>query len=155
VGTYLHNLAMPFIRYRQGDLARFHADPCPCGRTFRRIADLAGRKLDAFVLPSGRVLTSGFLLDASYSFLLDVGADLAAFRLVQVSRGAVRIEVVPGRRWAPSSRERIRARFAELVAEPIAVDVVEVARIAPTAAGKHQPIVSLVGRAQGAAPPGA
>jgi phenylacetate-coenzyme A ligase PaaK-like adenylate-forming protein len=148
VGTYLHNLAMPFIRYRQGDLASLGVGDCPCGRRFRILRDLAGRKLDAFELPSGRVLTSGWLLDATYSFLLDVGADLAAFRLVQLERGRVRIEIVPGRRFEEAMKDRIRVRFAELVGEPLAVEVAVLPRIVPSAAGKHQPVVSLCGRSR-------
>lgn len=101
-GTYLHNFAMPFIRYRQGDLAVVSEECCACGRTFRGLRELGGRKLDQFVLPSGRVLTSGFLLDASYSFLFDVGADIAAFTMVQEELDFVRILIVPGRRWTPS-----------------------------------------------------
>jgi phenylacetate-CoA ligase len=145
-GTYLHNFAMPFIRYRQGDLAALDDAPCPCGRTFRAVRDLGGRKLDQFVLPSGRVLTSGFLLDASYSFLFDVGADIAAFTMVQEELDRVRIEIVPGPRFAAPMQGAIAARFRELVGEPIDVRVELHPEVRRTAAGKHHPIVSLVGR---------
>ena len=95
VGTYLHNLAMPFIRYRQGDLARLGASSCECGRRFDELRELSGRRLDSFTLPSGRVLTSGWLLDATYSFLLDVGAEIAAFRLTQHAPDRVEIAISP------------------------------------------------------------
>jgi phenylacetate-CoA ligase len=146
VGTYLHNFAMPFIRYRQGDLASIRPSRCACGFRFRALEDLDGRKLDRFVLPSGRVLTSGFLLDASYSFLLDVGADITAFRLVQEEHALVRIEVVPGPRFTDATADAIRARFLELAGEPLRVEIQRVAAIAKTASGKHHPIVSRVGR---------
>lgn len=146
VGTYLHNFAMPFIRYRQGDLASIAESSCPCGRTFRSLRELQGRRLDQFTLPSGRVLTSGWLLDATYSFLFDVGADIAAFSLIQETTSRVRIEIVPGRRYAPAMTAAIARRFQELVSEPIEVVVELSDKLKRTAGGKCHPIVSLVGR---------
>jgi phenylacetate-CoA ligase len=147
VGTYLHNFAMPFIRYQQGDSAALDEAPCACGRTFRGLRGLQGRQLDQFILPSGRVLTSGWLLDASYSFLLDVGADIAEFRLIQEAVDRVRIEVVPGRDYTAAMSDAVRARFLELVAEPIGVQVAVVPEIARAGGGKHHPIVSRVAQA--------
>jgi phenylacetate-CoA ligase len=144
VGTYLHNYAMPFIRYRQGDFAVLDDLACGCGRTFRAIRDLGGRKLDQFILPSGRVLTSGWLLDASYSFLLDLGADIAAFTMIQEAVDEVRIEIVPGAGYAPPMSEAVRTRFLELAGEPINVRVAVVPEIKRSGGGKHHPIVSHV-----------
>jgi phenylacetate-CoA ligase len=146
VGTYLHNFAMPFIRYRQGDAARLEPSRCGCGRTFMELSELRGRRLDAFVLPSGRVLTSGWLLDASYSFLLDVAAEIAAFRLIQHSLDHVEILLVPGRGWRADMATAVRARFVELVGEPLRVEVRLVDAIARSPAGKHQPIISHLAR---------
>jgi len=148
-GTYLHNLAMPFIRYRQGDLATIDDTPCRCGRTFRALANIGGRKLDQFVLPSGKVLTSGFLLDASYSFLFDVGADIAAFTMVQEAVDRIRIDIVPGRGWNDVMAAAIVSRFRDLAAEPLDVRVETLAEVRRSGAGKHHPIISFVGRGRG------
>ncbi len=144
VGTYLHNHAMPFIRYRQGDLARLDETPCACGRTSRALGELAGRKLDRFLLPSGRVLTSGWLLDATYSFLFDVGADLRAFTLTQETRARIVIRVVPGRRFGPRTASEIERRFRELAGEPLDVVVELVDKLPRAAGGKLSPVVSWV-----------
>jgi phenylacetate-CoA ligase len=148
VGTYLHAGVMPFIRYRQGDVAEISSAPCGCGRTTLSLGRLEGRQLDSFVLPSGRVLTSGYLLDATYAFLFDVGADLAAFRLVQTHTDRVCIEIVPGKAFVPEMSERIARHFQSLAGEPLTVVVDVVSSIAPSPAGKRQPIVSLVARAK-------
>ena len=34
---------MPLLRFRTGDLARFHTEPCKCGRTTMRISPIVGR----------------------------------------------------------------------------------------------------------------
>jgi phenylacetate-CoA ligase len=43
VGTGLQNRALPLIRYRTGDRARWAAGPCGCKRQWQRIRDVQGR----------------------------------------------------------------------------------------------------------------
>jgi len=144
VGTYLHNYAMPFIRYRQGDFAEIDESLCVCGRKFRSIRGIAGRKMDQFILPSGRVLTSGWLLDASYSFLLDVEADIRAFTLIQETPTDIFIEIVPGTKYTEAMSNAIKARFLELTGENLNVQVRIVSEVKRSEGGKYHPIVSHV-----------
>jgi phenylacetate-CoA ligase len=48
IGTNLHNLTTPLIRYDTGDLAVLAEHPCSCGRTLPTIKNIIGRK-DAFI----------------------------------------------------------------------------------------------------------
>ncbi|WP_093396192.1 AMP-binding protein [Thermodesulforhabdus norvegica] len=41
--TTITKEAFPVIRYRTGDLCRIIEEPCPCGRTFRKISRIEGR----------------------------------------------------------------------------------------------------------------
>lgn len=50
VVTILCRNAMPLIRYRTRDLTRFITQPCPCGRTHRRIARFLGRTDDMHII---------------------------------------------------------------------------------------------------------
>jgi phenylacetate-CoA ligase len=50
VYTTLNREAMPLIRYRSKDLATLYPDPCPCGRTHRRMSRIKGRSDDMFIL---------------------------------------------------------------------------------------------------------
>jgi phenylacetate-CoA ligase len=43
VVTTLGVEGMPLLRFRTGDLARFHTEPCRCGRTTMRISPIVGR----------------------------------------------------------------------------------------------------------------
>ena len=70
VGTNLHNYAMPMIRYVQNDLGTIQPSSCECGWQFRELSNLQGRKNDSFIMPSGKEISSGFLLDATYEILL-------------------------------------------------------------------------------------
>ncbi len=48
--TSLTREAMPLLRYRTRDLTALIPEPCPCGRTHRRLARLHGHADDMFIL---------------------------------------------------------------------------------------------------------
>ena len=56
--TTLSKQAMPMIRYRTRDITRLTADPCPCGRTLRRIARIARRTDDMLIVRGVNVYPS-------------------------------------------------------------------------------------------------
>jgi phenylacetate-CoA ligase len=56
VGTALHSFAMPFLRYRLGDMVTRGTTPCRCGQPFSTIESVQGRMVDYLVLPGGRLL---------------------------------------------------------------------------------------------------
>jgi phenylacetate-CoA ligase len=149
VGTNLHNRAMPMIRYRQDDLAAIGAEPCPCGWRFRTLEDLQGRQNDSFMLPSGRVLTSGFLLDATYEFLLAHRSAVRDFCLIQDEPAAVRLQVVPGPGWNGVAAEAISTRFTGFLEPGVAFRVEAVQECVKTKSGKRNPIICMVGKPAG------
>lgn len=52
--TTLHAYAMPFIRYRLGDMVVRGPSPCPCGQPFSTFERIEGRVREYFDLPDGR-----------------------------------------------------------------------------------------------------
>jgi putative adenylate-forming enzyme len=54
--TNLFNFTQPLIRYEVSDMLTMAAEPCPCGRPFRLIAEVEGRSDDIIYLqtPQGR-----------------------------------------------------------------------------------------------------
>jgi len=50
VFTTLTKEAMPIIRYRTRDLSCIEAEPCPCGRTIRRIRRISARSDDMLII---------------------------------------------------------------------------------------------------------
>jgi len=55
--TSLTNFGMPFIRYKNGDLARPEDQSCPCGRSLPVLRELVGRTSDFFTTPDGRLIS--------------------------------------------------------------------------------------------------
>ncbi len=72
--------AMPLLRFRTGDIARFHTEPCQCGRTTPRISPLMGRK-NQMMKYKGTTLYPAAVFDvldhADYvlNYLVEVWAD--------------------------------------------------------------------------------
>ena len=48
--TTLSKEAMPMIRYRTRDLSQLIAEPCPCGRTLRRLKRISARSDDMLII---------------------------------------------------------------------------------------------------------
>jgi phenylacetate-CoA ligase len=44
VATPLQVTGMPLVRFKTGDIAVLHAEPCPCGRNSDRLGPVIGRK---------------------------------------------------------------------------------------------------------------
>ena len=58
VFTTLDRFAMPMIRYRTRDLTCLQTEPCPCGRTIRRMKRIAARSDDMLIIRGVNVFPS-------------------------------------------------------------------------------------------------
>jgi phenylacetate-CoA ligase len=58
VFTTLTKEALPFLRYRTGDLASLTREPCSCGRTFARMSRVVGRTDDMLIIRGVNVFPS-------------------------------------------------------------------------------------------------
>lgn len=56
--TILERNGMPILRYRTRDLTRFIPEPCPCGRTHRRLDRMTGRSDDMLIINGVNVFPS-------------------------------------------------------------------------------------------------
>ncbi len=144
VGTNLHNYAMPMIRYVQNDLGRIEERDCQCGWKFRGLVNLQGRKNDSFILPSGRTISSGFLLDATYEILLTYRRAVKDFCLIQEDSHRIVLEVVAGDDWSGEISSAIERRFATFFEPGIQFVIAVVDVCSKTKSGKRNPIISRV-----------
>jgi phenylacetate-CoA ligase len=145
VGTCLVNTVMPFIRYRQGDLAAISPANCSCANNGRIMSDISGRKNSSFRLPDGRVLPSGRVLDWTYKLIIEHRLPIAQFQVIQHQPAWVEVILVgmAGYRHEDSAR-LVAQSFKEGLGDGIRVEVTQVASIQRTPAGKHLPIRSFV-----------
>jgi phenylacetate-CoA ligase len=135
--TDLHNFAMPFLRYANGDLAIAGSSArCSCGRGLRRIRSVEGRTTET--LRDGRgARVSGMVFNLIFSVL---AASVRQFQAVQHADGSITLRVVPATKLDAAARAHIRAR-CETYLEGVKITVLEVSEIATSKSGKRQPVV--------------
>ena len=133
VVTDLHNFAMPFVRYANGDIATAGpARRCSCGRALPRIDAVQGRVSELLRDGNGAPV-SGIAL----SFLFqDVSDAVRQFRAIQHADRSVTINLVLSQPLGASALEAIQRNGARLL-DGIAVDVRVVPELPRSPAGKH------------------
>jgi phenylacetate-CoA ligase len=88
--TTLSKRAMPMIRYRTRDITALIPEPCPCGRTLRRMRRIGRRSDDMIVLRGVNVFPSQI-----ESALLSVEGTLPHYQIVLTrDKGLDRMEVL-------------------------------------------------------------
>ena len=80
VVTTLTRIGMPLIRYRTGDISRFHVLPCACGTVLKRLDRITGRLCEGDRMFSEGSLTLPILDEALFSLpgIMDFIARLCA-----------------------------------------------------------------------------
>jgi phenylacetate-CoA ligase len=132
--TDLHNLAMPFIRYANGDLATAGSDQrCPCGRGLQRLMKVDGRMADTMVDAKGNRL-AGLMFNMLLSSLKDI---ITQFQVVQHADKSVTIKIVPGPRYAEEGRAAVYGVITKYL-RGLEVRVNEVALIPLDPSGKRR-----------------
>ncbi len=140
VVTGLHSFAMPFIRYRIGDILTRGPDSCPCGREGLTIERIQGRKADAICLPDGsQVHPFAVILELGHEF-----SWIKRYRLTQEADGRLTVELVPLLSPPEDSLETLRARISAVLNRQIQVDVRTIGDLEPGSLGKYQVCRSLL-----------
>ncbi len=143
VATALHAYAMPFVRYRTGDLAELGPAPCSCGAPWSTLRAIRGRAVDLIRRPDG----SSVHPYAITGTLADDDADwVAQHQLVQRSVDRVVLSMAVRRPPRPDELERVRRNGAAALGPGVAFDVTIVGGFAHPAGAKFPPYVSLVER---------
>ncbi len=144
--TTLRSPAMPFIRYRIGDLGRKGEGPCACGSAFPVLKAFDGRADDAFVLPSGGRLPSLKLLNAFTTFIKSDPGLMREFRLVQEKVDQVLVKLVKGPEFAEERVQKLLQRLQEVIREPVTMRVEYFDSLDREGRIKQKAITSLVGK---------
>ena len=131
--TDLHNYGMPFIRYRNGDLATTRTGRCACGRGLPRLASVDGRKLDALRTRTGHVVPGEF-----FPHMLKDVSGLRQYQVVQRCLDALEITLVRGDDFDDGALDYIRREVAKVVGDAWVLQFRFVEHIAPNASGKFR-----------------
>jgi phenylacetate-CoA ligase len=137
VGTQLHNLVMPLLRYRTCDyVVPLAAEaPCTCGSHFRRIDHIVGRYYDYLITPEGYHI--------AITAHIPTGVDnLVEAQFHQDRQGEVTVKVVTNGRFGPADAQRLVEKVREHTSPHMKVRVEEVPQIPRGPNGKFINIVN-------------
>lgn len=128
--TTLTKEAFPVIRYRTRDLTRLLPEPCPCGRTLRRIQRITGRTDDMLIIKGVNVFPTQI-----EAILFDIEGTQPHYNLViereqNEDRMTVLVEVVESMFFHEMKKQRqvieqIKKRLATELGVSVEVKLVE------------------------------
>lgn len=137
VVTHLDTYAMPFIRYRTGDVGRLRPGRCACGRGLPRMDVVQGRSTDFLYFPDGTVKHA---LSIIYP-LRDLDG-LRQFRVTQHEDYSVTVDVVADDTKGKITHESVSRCVRPVLGHGIDLQVKMVGHIDTTSSGKHRYVVS-------------
>lgn len=136
--TDLHNLGMPFIRYRIGDLATFDSRPCGCGRGLPRIRSIEGRVLDALRTAEGRVVPGEFI-----PHLMKDIREVREFQARQDAPDSITLSIVYDGALSERSRSLLASEIAKVFGAATTVRIERVLEIPRLKSGKRRVTIGL------------
>ena len=139
--TGLMNHAMPFIRYRVGDVATLATTPCPCGKASLSAFSIDGRREDFVVTAEGVRLGR---LDHIFKDLHSIRES----QILQSEPGRITIRVVRGPEYRPADEKRLLAECRKRMGGATAVAVEYTDAIPRNAAGKFRAVINTMKEAQ-------
>ena len=146
--TTTRSPAMPFIRYRIGDVGRYSAAECPCGLGFPLLEAFEGRADDCFILPSGKFVSSLKLLNTFTMYIKKYLHLLEEFKVTQVRSDLIVIKIIKGSQYNSAHLEELLADLRRLLDDSVSIKVEFVDAIEKSDGIKRKAIESLVGKGQ-------
>lgn len=142
VGTTLHNLGMPLIRYRTTDRCSLRTMDCPCGRPLRLTDDVTTKAEDLLRLRDGRLIPPSVL---THPFKpLD---SIEGSQLVQTDLDHLVVRIVRGGNFSEADREHLVRELRARLGDDMKIDIEFVDELPRTSRGKFKWVVSQVDQA--------
>jgi phenylacetate-CoA ligase len=136
VGTSLHNSAVPLIRYRMNDTARWSHESCPCGRTYPVIEKISGRLADQLYDLDGRAVNCTVI-----GFAFDGMRNIQKAQVAQTAEDRWSIRIVPAAGYSPTDGLRVLNKLAAQVSARVAAQIDLVESIPALPNGKYKWVV--------------
>jgi phenylacetate-CoA ligase len=147
--TDLLNEAMPFIRYKIGDMGAPLDGSCPCGRGLPRMQMVAGRVTDFIHTPDGRWL-SGVAIN---TYLISQIPGIRQAQITQDQCDHLRFRLVESGQGRQAAEDFLRAQVPKMFGRDMSYSSEWVAQIPPEASGKIRVTVSRCGVTHGFSAP--
>lgn len=133
VGTGFYTYAMPMIRYRTDDIARYTQRQCRCGRELPLITDIEGRLHEVFVTSDDELIPVGILRIGSPGY-----NNVEQFQFLQEKKGELVLKIVMAPSFSKADAHLILDELSTQFHGKMQVQLVFVDNIPRTSRLKHQ-----------------
>ena len=139
VGTTLHNMAMPLIRYVTNDMSALKPEACGCGRGLELMEDVTTKAEDLLTLPDGRLISPSVL---THPFKpLDC---IEGSQIVQTARDVVEVRIVPGPAYTDAHTRHLVTELQLRLGTEVRIVVQMVETLETSKNGKFKWVISNV-----------
>ena len=138
-GTSLHNLAMPMIRYRTGDISAIRRERCTCGRTLARIDSVATKAEDIVITADGRMVSPSILTHPFKPF-----TQILESQIIQDRRDHLIVKILPTSAFSSGDQENLVEQLRLRLGAAMEIEVKLVDAIPREASGKFRWVISFV-----------
>jgi len=132
--TYLHNKAMPFLRYNTGDMVTSHSETaCRCGRLSSRLSGITGRESDTIRTGSGNLIHGEY-----FTHLLYAARRVREFQFIQEKINQYRLLLVADGREDAATENSLRSQILDEVGHEAGLEIEYVDHIPVLPSGKRK-----------------
>ena len=135
--TDFNNHAMPFIRYRTGDVGVPSIDACTCGRGMPLIKEVKGRTSDFILHPDGHLIHGESFSHAFYGI-----REIARFQVHQKSLDSLDVNLIKGDGFSTAHKGMVEKKVKEIIGDKVNVTINEVDDIPVPISGKFKFAIS-------------
>ena len=131
--TNLNNYAMPFIRYRIGDIAIPNENRiCNCGRGLPLIGKIIGRTTEVFIFYDGSRIAGEMFIHLMKDF------PVIEYQFVQTSESSILLKLTKNNLVNEKIEEKIRSTYKSFLPDKVKFDIEKVEKIKKTETGKFR-----------------
>lgn len=139
VGTSLHNMAMPLIRYVTNDVTILSERPCSCGRGLELMDDVTTKAEDVLTLGDGRMISPSVLTHPFKPL-----GSIEGSQIVQKAPDHVVIRLVAGPDYQSSLGDHLVREFKARLGNDVRIEIQLVDRLEHSKNGKFKWVISEV-----------
>jgi len=144
VTTDFHNYAMPFIRYRTGDIGTLTDEECSCGRKLPLLKSVEGRVISLIYHSNGNLLSGLPLTDVFEHIEEQKNKTISQYQIIQETKQRILIKIVKGEHYGQENSLRIVSEIKKHVGHEMDVRIEFTDDIPLTKAGKRLFVISKI-----------
>lgn len=137
--TPIDVLAMPFIRYRMGDIGSIENKKCACGRTLQVLTKFIGRTGEIFITKDGRMISPNFW--CRFFFLNQYSNAVRRFQVIYTKEKDLRIKIERDVKYNKEVEDFLKQGIKNNFSERTNLELEYVDKIKPQISGKYQMVI--------------